>query len=211
MKNRFLNVVVCAMLVFSPMAFATGNGSGNNNGNNPNNANANASASAVAGAKADSKSVSGSVATGGQSSVDNNVNVVVEGDNIPEQDYPVHTATSASLTSGFDTCMGSGSAGLQLSGIGVTGGKTYVDKNCILIKQVQLLRQLGLYEAACERARLGEEGAAIREAMEIAGTDCKVFNNPTPSTAVAPPVDMSKYATIEQLNRAFEVSQRKSK
>lgn len=197
--NKFLGLMVSMLLVMPSIAFATGNGNDNNNGNKDAVATADATAEAAAAANASSVSGGGTATS----------TVSVEGDNFEEQDFPVNTAYSASLTSGYDTCMGSGSAGFQVAGVGATGGKTYVDANCVLIKQVQLLLQLGLPEAACERARLGEEGAAIAAAMTAAGTDCKVFNNPTPVSDVAPPVDLSPYATKEELNRAFAVSKRK--
>jgi hypothetical protein len=87
------------------------------------------------------------------------------------QDYrpAVNSAYSSSLTSGLDTCLGSVSAGIQTQIVGVSGGKTIVDKNCVMIKQVQLLVQLGYPTAACFRARQDSE---IDEAMKAAGIEC---------------------------------------
>lgn len=114
-------------------------------------------------ANADSNSVSISESgDGGSATINNN-----------SRRIPVSTAYSSSLTSGLDTCMGSASAGVQTGIVGVSGGKTYVDQNCVMIKQVQLLSQMGLPDAACFRARMGDEGKAIDEAMSAAGVDCK--------------------------------------
>jgi len=87
------------------------------------------------------------------------------------QDYrpAVNSAYSGSLTSGLDTCLGSVTAAVQTQIVGVSGGKTIVDKNCVMIKQVQLLVQLGYPTAACFRARQDSE---IDEAMKAAGIEC---------------------------------------
>ena len=116
----------------------------------------------------------------------NNVNI-----NTPAPKIPVATAYAASLTSGMDTCLGSVAGGVQTQILGLSGGGTKVDKNCVLIKQVQLLQQLGYSEAACRRARMGEEGKAIDEAMTAAGVDCK------PVPVVVVPADV---VTHEELN-----------
>jgi len=81
----------------------------------------------------------------------------------------VASAYSGSLTSGLDTCLGSVTAAVQTQIVGVSGGKTIVDKNCVMIKQVQLLVQLGYPTAACFRARQDSE---IDEAMKAAGIEC---------------------------------------
>lgn len=123
-----------------------------------------------------SKSVSNAEASSASYSasgaVAQNGDVSVGGDVYEARRIPVATAYAASLTSGIDTCLGSASAGVQTMVVGVSGGKTFIDRNCILIKQVQLLTQMGYLEAACFRARMGEEGEAIDEAMKQAGVDC---------------------------------------
>lgn len=222
--KKFLSLIVCGMLI-SGAAFASGgedentncNGQGNVNspcnGNDDNNgpgavgvgiADANATATSVADAKAESNSTSNSETTSTNT-------ITIEGNKQVKQDIPVNTAYAASLTSGFDTCMGSGSAGLQLMGTGVSGGKTYIDPNCILIKQVQLLTQMGLSKAACFRARMGEEGKNIDAAMELAGVSCETYVVSPPVAPAPIPVtpESTKYATKEELYRAFEKSQSK--
>lgn len=110
---------------------------------------------------------------------------------------PVTSAYAASLTSGYDTCLGSASGGLQTGVVGFSAGKTTIDKNCVMIKQVQLLTQMGFVSAACFRARSGKEGAEIDAAMAKAGIDCA--NLPQPPVPVAPAIDTSNFVTREEL------------
>ena len=57
--------------------------------------------------------------------------------------------TLTNLTAnGSDVCLGSISAGASAPGISITGGKTTVDENCVMMKRVSLLTQLGLTDAA---------------------------------------------------------------
>lgn len=98
----------------------------------------------------------------------------------------VASAYAGSLTSGFDTCQGSVTGGVQTQILGLSGGKTTVDQNCVLIKQVQLLTQMGYYTAACYRARQGEEGAAIDAAMKSAGVECEPAKQTVVVTVVPP-------------------------
>ena len=49
---------------------------------------------------------------------------------------------------GSDVCLGSISAGASAPGISISGGKTTVDENCVMMKRVSLLTQLGLTDAA---------------------------------------------------------------
>ncbi len=51
-------------------------------------------------------------------------------------------------TSGADTCFGSSSGGISAAGIGISGGKTVVDENCVMLKNAKLLSSLGLKDAA---------------------------------------------------------------
>lgn len=135
----------------------------------------------------------------------NNTNV-----NYNSPRIPVSSAYSASLTSGFDTCLGSASAGVQTTVLGLTGGKTFVDKNCVLIKQVQLLREMGQEKAACFRARAGEEGKDIDAALNAAGVSCqdigKVEPVVTPPVVVEPTPAPTDAVTHEELNDVIKKS-----
>jgi hypothetical protein len=129
----------------------------------------------------------------------NNVTMV---QNYESYRIPVNTAFAASLTSGQDTCVGSASGGVQTQVAGISIGKTYRDRNCELIKQVQLLNQMGMPDAACFRARAGKEGEEIDAALAAAGIDCRSLRPQAvvaQAPVVAPAADMSKYVTHEEL------------
>jgi len=117
--------------------------------------------------------------------------VSVSGDSTRQYRRPVSTAYSANLTSGIDTCLGSMSGGAQAPIVGLSFGSTKVDKNCVMIKQVQLLKQLGYESAACFRARAGEEGKAIDAAMTQAGILCETVTvvEETSTPATTPPTE----------------------
>lgn len=114
-----------------------------------------------------SSSVSGSSASSSSSGSGNVTSIEYQAAKIP-----VNTAYAASLTSGMDTCLGSSSGGVQTQILGISLGGTHVDKNCILIKQTQLLRENDQLRAACFRMQQGKEGAAIAQAMKDAGALC---------------------------------------
>ena len=80
------------------------------------------------------------------------------------------TATAPGLApSGIDVCSVSASAGVQTFGLGVSGGKSFRDKNCERIKLSRELNSLGMKVAAvailCQDER-------VFFAMEQAGTPC---------------------------------------
>jgi hypothetical protein len=83
---------------------------------------------------------------------------------------PVSTAVGSNLTSGADTCLGSITGGVQTQILGVSGGKTVVDENCVLIKNTKLLLTMGLPSAACFYVR---QDPKIDEAMAAAGVECR--------------------------------------
>lgn len=83
---------------------------------------------------------------------------------------PVSTAIGSNLTSGADTCLGSVTGGVQTQILGVSGGKTVVDENCVLIKNTKLLLSMGLPSAACFYVR---KDPKIDEAMSAAGVECR--------------------------------------
>lgn len=170
----------------------THNVNSHNNSNVNNNEATGGNATATGGTASADSSATGGNATGGNAS-NGGVSVVEQAKTIP-----VSTAYSTSLTSGLDTCLGSGSGGLQLVGVGVTGGKTYKDTHCLMIKDTQLLIQMDLKQAACFRARSGEDGKANDDAMKAAGVDCNDYGKPVvPVVVVMEPTDA---VTHEELN-----------
>ena len=83
---------------------------------------------------------------------------------------PVSSVYSGNLTSGADTCLGSVVGGVQTQILGVSGGKTVVDQNCVMIKNTKLLLTMGLPSAACFYVR---QDPKIDEAMAAAGVECR--------------------------------------
>jgi hypothetical protein len=80
------------------------------------------------------------------------------------------TAAAPNVTnSGSDVCLSGASAGIQTFGVGVSGGKSFRDKNCERIKLSRELNTLGMKVAAvailCQDKR-------VFFAMEQAGTPC---------------------------------------
>ena len=80
------------------------------------------------------------------------------------------TAAAPNVTnSGSDVCLAGASAGIQTFGVGVSGGKSFRDKNCERIKLSRELNSLGMKVAAvailCQDER-------VFFAMEQAGTPC---------------------------------------
>ena len=80
------------------------------------------------------------------------------------------TAAAPNVTnSGSDVCLSGASAGIQTFGVGLSGGKSFRDKNCERIKLSRELNTLGMKVAAvailCQDER-------VFFAMEQAGTPC---------------------------------------
>ena len=78
------------------------------------------------------------------------------------------TATAPNVTnSGSDVCLAGASAGVQTFGVGISGGKSFRDKNCERLKLSRELNNLGMKVAAvailCQDER-------VFFAMEQAGT-----------------------------------------
>jgi hypothetical protein len=143
------------------------NSNRNNNRNSNKNKNTNTNTqtqSAVSNSTADATSNAVATNNGNGS---NNTNTTL---NAPE--IPASTALAPGLVAGNDSCVGSIAGAGQSHLLGLSIGGTKKDENCILIKQVQLLRSMGLEEAACYRARAGSAGKDIDNAMKAAGVDC---------------------------------------
>ena len=63
--------------------------------------------------------------------------------------YSVPTMYAPGLTAaGSDVCLGSVSASGSILGLGLAGGSTYVDENCVLLKNSQRMAALGFGNAA---------------------------------------------------------------
>lgn len=206
MKFFFLSLAAVSSVSFATEPFtnnintnnstASSASTSNNNNTNSltNSASSNSVSTGVAGSVT-SSAVSGPSASNALSSSDSSATVSANGagassnnlsltQNYQAHRAPVATAFAASLTSGIDTCLGSGAGGVQTQMLGVSVGKTLTDENCVMIKQVQLLRELGLESAACFRARAGKEGAAIDAAMRAANVDCNALPQPVSAPVI---------------------------
>ena len=85
------------------------------------------------------------------------------------------TASSPPLTSGIDTCAMSLSMGMQTFNFGVSGGTTYVDEHCQMLKNVKIVNDVGMKVAAI--SLLCNSSEKIAFAMSSAGTICPVNVN----------------------------------
>ena len=81
-------------------------------------------------------------------------------------------APSHSIGSGSDVCVVSRSAAVQTTFIGLSGGGTIVDKNCIMLKNARMLASLGLKVSATS---LMCQNKDVFEAMYHAKTPCPIF------------------------------------
>lgn len=174
------------------------------NSNSSSNQNQHQSQNAVSNSTVGNVSTGASTATAsadgaGTNNGNNSNNTVVEAPKTYRN--PVNTAYASSLTSGMDTCLGSVSGGAQTQIFGITIGGTKVDKNCILIKQTALLREMNQDRAACFRMQMHAEGADIKEAMKEAGAEC-------PSNTVATSVQTDTVTHKELDNVVKKVLQK---
>jgi len=79
------------------------------------------------------------------------------------------SAIAPGLTSGNDVCAGSKSIGGQAAGFGISFGTTWVDNNCVRLKNSARLEDLGFKTAAVALLCQDEE---VAQAMAVAGTPC---------------------------------------
>ena len=75
-------------------------------------------------------------------------------------------------TGGSDVCLGSSSGGISAAGIGISGGSTTVDENCVMLKNAKILASLGLKDAAVTLIIISNEKAA--EALSLSNPE--LFN-----------------------------------
>jgi len=133
-------------------------------------------ANAVSGSIAGSESTSGAINSGVSQGITINYPDVPETQTFKYDQsggYKLHTTAAAvapALTTTLtETCMGSASVGVAVTGWGVSGGKTYVDEECVRRLHSRELRAMGFLAASAELMCGNEEVAA---AMDRAGTPC---------------------------------------
>ncbi len=94
------------------------------------------------------------------------------------------TVTSPPLTTTLtDTCMGSVSFGLSLTGFGAVGGTTMVDEACVRRLDAREFRSMGLNDVALA---LLCQSAANKKAVEAAGHQCPQLAAPIASIPSVP-------------------------
>jgi len=81
----------------------------------------------------------------------------------------VPNVNSPPLVTSNDTCMGSASGGLSVAGFGVGLGKTYVDDNCVMLKNARELWNMGMRAAGLALLCTSDDN---RYALEVTGYDC---------------------------------------
>ncbi len=101
-----------------------------------------------------------------------NQNVVLSGtsySHISETVRNVPNVSVSELTTSNDTCMGSVVAGGSAAGFGVSFGTTHVDQNCVMLKNAQMLWNMGMRAAALARLCMDKDN---RKALEMTGYTC---------------------------------------
>jgi hypothetical protein len=79
------------------------------------------------------------------------------------------SVSGPALVSSNDTCMGSTSGSVNIAGLGIGGGTSWVDGNCKMLKNSRELWNMGMKAAALA---LMCTDTANREALELTGFEC---------------------------------------
>lgn len=126
----------------------------------------------------------GNVSTGAVSvnTVDpNSLAVAREMSDIKVRNTP--TVVTSNLTSSNDTCMGSVTAGGSGPGLGLAFGTTYIDSNCVMLKNAREMWNMGQQTAAMARLCMDADN---RTALELGGYTCpQTLANARKQAAVA--------------------------
>ena len=155
--------LVLALATFSTVAFADTTNTGTTDNDQTNTSGSNTTISG--GYSAENTTTYSSGSTNDTTSTTNNSTT-----NTNNTKVPVPTASAPGMSAySQDICAVGKSGGLQLPGIGITGGSTSRDMNCERMKLSKLLNDYGMKVAAvailCQDER-------VFEAMEQAGTPC---------------------------------------
>ena len=82
---------------------------------------------------------------------------------------PVSTAVAPALMTSNDTCMGSTSVGATAVSFGLSVGSTWIDTNCLMLKNAREMWNMGFKGAALARLCMDDLN---KEALEAAGLTC---------------------------------------
>jgi len=156
-------VLVIALATFSTMTFADTTSSGATTNDQTNTSGSNTTI--TGGYSAENTTTYSSGSTNDTTSTTTNTT-----NNNNNSKVPVPTASAPGMSAySQDICATGKSGGLQLPGVGITGGSTSRDMNCERMKLSKLLNDYGMKVAAvailCQDPR-------VFEAMEQAGTPC---------------------------------------
>ena len=156
-------VLVIALATFSTVTFADTTSSGATTNDQTNTSGSNTTI--TGGYSAENTTTYSSGSTNDTTSTTNNNTT-----NTNNTKVPVPTASAPGMSAySQDICAVGKSGGLQLPGVGITGGSTSRDMNCERMKLSKLLNDYGMKVAAvailCQDPR-------VFEAMEQAGTPC---------------------------------------
>ena len=92
------------------------------------------------------------------------------------------SVSGPALTTSNDTCMGSTSGSVNIAGLGIGGGSSWVDTNCKMLKNSRELWNMGMKAAAMA---LMCNDAANKEALELTGYVCPQTTRAKESTSKA--------------------------
>ena len=92
------------------------------------------------------------------------------------------SVSGPALTTSNDTCMGSTSGSVNIAGLGIGGGSSWVDTNCKMLKNSRELWNMGMKAAAMA---LMCNDAANKEALELTGYVCPQSTKAKESAAKA--------------------------
>lgn len=81
----------------------------------------------------------------------------------------VPSVSGPQLTTSNDTCMGSVSGSVNVAGFGVGGGKTYVEENCVMLKNAREFWNMGFKAASIARLCMDDKN---KESLEITDFEC---------------------------------------
>lgn len=156
-------VLVIALASFSTVTFADTTNTGTTDNDQTNTSGSNTTISG--GYSAENTTTYSSGSTNDTTSTTNNTTT-----NTNNTKVPVPTASAPGMSAySQDICAVGKSGGIQLPGVGITGGSTSRDMNCERMKLSKLLNDYGMKVAAvailCQDPR-------VFEAMEQAGTPC---------------------------------------
>lgn len=79
------------------------------------------------------------------------------------------SVSGPALTSSNDTCMGSTSGSVNIAGLGIGGGSSWVDANCKMLKNSREMWNMGMRGASLA---LMCTDASNRDALELTGFEC---------------------------------------